>query len=120
MVDDVVSGLITIMEKGPRVSGASGNPHKVYNMGNNRPEELLHMIDVLEQAVGKTAKRKARAPCSPGTFRKPMRTLPKFKRITGLSPRLQSTMGCRDSFSGIGSNSAYRRRSRSNRLVFTQ
>src|SRR3546814_6796788 len=29
----------------------------LYNIGNNRPEELMHMIDVLEEAVGKKAVR---------------------------------------------------------------
>src|SRR3546814_2953956 len=38
-------------------AGGSVSPHRVYNIGNNRPEELMHMIDVLEEAVGKKAVR---------------------------------------------------------------
>ncbi len=86
-VDDVVSGLITIMEKGPRVTGASGNPHKVYNMGNNRPEELLHMIDVLEQAVGKTAKRKLE-PMQSGDVQETYADLTEIQADYGFEPTI--------------------------------
>lgn len=57
-IDDVVSGLLAILEKGPISSKTEINPHRVYNMGNNRPEELMHMVDVLERALEKPAVRK--------------------------------------------------------------
>ena len=31
-------------------AGGSRAPHRLYNIGNNRPEELMHLIAVLEEA----------------------------------------------------------------------
>ncbi|MEX0298828.1 MAG: NAD-dependent epimerase/dehydratase family protein [Kordiimonas sp.] len=61
-IDDIVSGIIAVLDGPPRQSGdnafSNPAPHKVYNIGNNKPEPLLHMIDVLEDALGVKAERK--------------------------------------------------------------
>ncbi|API58433.1 protein CapI [Tardibacter chloracetimidivorans] len=61
-IDDIVSGVVACLDNpspddGAVKAGGSVSPHRVYNIGNNRPEELMHMIDVLEEAVGKKAVR---------------------------------------------------------------
>lgn len=48
-VQDIVNGVEATMSKPPQP--ASGAPHRVYNIGNSRPEGLLHFIDVLEAAL---------------------------------------------------------------------
>src|SRR3546814_5667097 len=60
-IDDIVSGVVACLDNpspddGAVKAGGSVSPHRVYNIGNNRPEELMHMIDVLEEAVGKKAR----------------------------------------------------------------
>src|SRR3546814_20372101 len=60
--DDIVSGVVACLDNpspddGAVKAGGSVSPHRVYNIGNNRPEELMYMIDVLEEAVGKKAVR---------------------------------------------------------------
>lgn len=50
-IDDIVLGIEKVMDKIP--SGVP--PHKLYNIGNNQPVELLHLIEVLEKTLGKTA-----------------------------------------------------------------
>lgn len=52
-IDDIVSGILAAYDRAP----SGDTPHRVYNIGNNQPEELLHMIEVLEQCLGKTAER---------------------------------------------------------------
>lgn len=37
--------------------GTSNAPYRVYNIGNNNTVELLHFIEVLEQALGRTAEK---------------------------------------------------------------
>jgi len=37
--------------------GTSSAPYKVYNIGNNNPVELLQFIEVLEEKLGKKAKK---------------------------------------------------------------
>lgn len=54
-VDDVVEGVVRVMKKAPdRVIGEDGlplPPYKVYNIGNNSPENLLDFVDILQQEL---------------------------------------------------------------------
>jgi UDP-glucuronate 4-epimerase len=59
-VDDIVAGVIASADAPPPDDGAikaggSVSPHRIYNIGNNRSEELMHFIDVLQEACGKKA-----------------------------------------------------------------
>ena len=64
-IDDIVEGVARVMDKVPGPDAAwSGNapdpatsfaPYRVYNIGNNRPVELLRFIEVLEECLGKKA-----------------------------------------------------------------
>ena len=40
-------------------------PYRVYNIGNNQPVELMHMIETLEKCLGKTAEKNL-MPMQPG------------------------------------------------------
>lgn len=54
-VDDIVEGVVRVMKKAPdRVIGEDGlplPPYKVYNIGNNSPENLLDFVDILQQEL---------------------------------------------------------------------
>jgi UDP-glucuronate 4-epimerase len=54
-VDDIVAGVVAALDRPPRAAGNGEVPHKVYNLGNHRSEDLMHFIGVLEQACGKEA-----------------------------------------------------------------
>jgi UDP-glucuronate 4-epimerase len=59
-IDDIVAGVIACVDQPPADEGAakpggSVAPHTIYNIGNNRPEELMRFIEIIEQATGKTA-----------------------------------------------------------------
>ena len=56
-IDDVIEGVVRVMYKPPQANIDAPNtaPYKIYNIGNNTPVELLHFIEVIEKAVGKTA-----------------------------------------------------------------
>jgi UDP-glucuronate 4-epimerase len=64
-VDDIVEGVARVMDKVPEPDAAwSGSapdpassfaPYRIYNIGNNRPVELLRFIEVLEDCLGKKA-----------------------------------------------------------------
>jgi UDP-glucuronate 4-epimerase len=60
-IDDIVLGIEKVIDKIP--SGVP--PHKLYNIGNNQPVELLHLIEVLEKTLGKTAVKEF-LPMQPG------------------------------------------------------
>jgi UDP-glucuronate 4-epimerase len=61
-IDDVIEGVVRVMEKPPQFSTA---PYKIYNIGNNSPVELLTFIEVIEEAMGKTAVKNL-LPMQPG------------------------------------------------------
>lgn len=54
-VDDIVSGITKVMCAAPeKQTGEDGlpiPPYRVYNIGNNKPENLLEFVDVLQQEL---------------------------------------------------------------------
>lgn len=74
-IDDIVEGIVRIMENVPQPNtdwsgecpdpATSQAPYRIYNVGNNQPIELLHLITVLESCLGKNAKKNL-LPLQPG------------------------------------------------------
>jgi UDP-glucuronate 4-epimerase len=74
-IDDVAEAVVRLIDHPPQGnpawSGArpdpatSAAPWKIYNIGNNRPEELLHVVSLLEKEFGRTA-IKEMLPMQPG------------------------------------------------------
>ncbi len=59
-VDDIVTGVVASLDAPPSDDGApkpSGSraPHRIYNIGNNKSEDLMRMIALIEAACGKPA-----------------------------------------------------------------
>ena len=54
-VDDIVEGVVRVMQHAPeRQTGEDGlpvPPYKVYNIGNNRPENLLDFVTILQEEL---------------------------------------------------------------------
>lgn len=53
-IDDIVDGIIKLLENSPVLNNKE-LPYKVYNIGNNKPVKLLDFIQAIESAVGKEA-----------------------------------------------------------------
>ncbi len=74
-VDDVVESVVRLVDRRPAGNpdfsnaspdpGSSSAPWRVYNIGNNKPVELLEVVRLLEEALGKKAKREL-LPMQPG------------------------------------------------------
>jgi UDP-glucuronate 4-epimerase len=74
-VDDIAEGVVRatdhIATPDPKWSSddpdpaTSRAPYRVYNIGNNRPVDLSHYIEVLEQCLGKKAEKNL-LPLQPG------------------------------------------------------
>ena len=66
-VDDIVEGVMRVTDLTPAGNpkwdgahpdpGTSKAPYRVYNIGNNSPVELMHLIEVLEAKLGRTAEK---------------------------------------------------------------
>jgi len=50
-IDDIIAGVLGCLDKPPAIEG-DGAPARVYNIGNNRSEELMHFIRIIEDALG--------------------------------------------------------------------
>ncbi len=54
-VDDIVEGVVRVMQKAPdKQNGEDGlplPPYKVYNIGNNQPENLLDFVTILQEEL---------------------------------------------------------------------
>ncbi|MEM1102743.1 MAG: NAD-dependent epimerase/dehydratase family protein [Pseudomonadota bacterium] len=61
-IDDCVAGVLAALDRPP---ASATPPHRVYNLGNNHPEELLSLVTILETALGKEAE-KILEPMQPG------------------------------------------------------
>ena len=53
-VDDIVSGILGALDT-PPISLNASPPHKIYNLGNNKPVSLMNYINVIERACNKKA-----------------------------------------------------------------
>jgi UDP-glucuronate 4-epimerase len=69
-IDDIIEGVVATLDNPPpddgRIKpGGSTGPHRIYNIGNSRSEELTRFIDVIEAACGVKAIREMH-PMQPG------------------------------------------------------
>ena len=74
-IDDITEGLIRVLDTPATANtawdgmtpdpGSSKDPYRIYNIGNNRPVELMDYIRALEAALGRSAK-KHYCPTQPG------------------------------------------------------
>lgn len=74
-IDDVVESVTRLVGRPPAAGagrpdaapdpGTSSAPWRVYNIGNNKPVELLEVVRLLEEAIGKKAKHEL-LPMQPG------------------------------------------------------
>jgi len=69
-IDDIVTGVINVMNKAPEPN-EDGVKYKVYNIGNNSPESLMNFVNILEQKLMKYGIIEAKAvkellPMQPG------------------------------------------------------
>ena len=53
-IDDIVAGVIGALDRPPESNAA---PHRLFNLGNDKPNTLNRMIEVIEEACGKKAVR---------------------------------------------------------------
>jgi UDP-glucuronate 4-epimerase len=89
-IDDIVSGVVAALDSPPPDDGAekaggSRGPHRLYNIGNNRSEELTRMIGLLEQACGRKAERRL-LPMQPGDVRDTYADISAIERDLGFRP----------------------------------
>ncbi len=94
-IDDIVEGVVRVADRVPQPDsawsganpdpGTSSAPYRVYNIGNNRPVELLQMIAMVEQCLGRTAVKNF-LPMQPGDVPETYADVDDLVRDTGFRP----------------------------------
>ena len=74
-IDDITDGVIKVLDNPANPNfdwnpykttpESSSAPHKIYNIGNNKPVSLMKFIETIEEKLGKTAQKKM-LPMQPG------------------------------------------------------
>lgn len=94
-VDDVVEAIARLIDRPPAANpnwsgdkpqpDSSAAPWRVYNIGNNRPVELLKVVDLLEESIGKKVIREL-APMQPGDVPATYADIDGLMKEIGFSP----------------------------------
>jgi UDP-glucuronate 4-epimerase len=89
-IDDIVAGTVAALDRPPLddgsvKAGGSEKPHAVYNIGNNRAEHLLEVIEVFERACGRKAQREL-LPMQPGDVPRTFADIEAISRDLGYQP----------------------------------
>ncbi len=95
-VDDVTRVVSRLIDRIPGEAGdLEGAPARIYNVGNSHPEELDHVVAVLEKALGRTAIRDM-LPMQPGDVMETFADVSDLTRDTGFRPQTPIEDGIRD------------------------
>jgi UDP-glucuronate 4-epimerase len=93
-IEDATRAVLRLVDQPPRDDGA-GAPAKVYNVGNNHPEELTHVVTVLERELGRTAVKEM-LPMQPGDVTETFADVTDLMRDTGFRPQTSIEDGLAD------------------------
>ncbi len=94
-IDDVIEGVVRVLDHPAQARAdwtgevpdpsSSSAPHRVYHIGNHRPVELLHLIEVIERSLGRPAIKNL-LPMSPGDVPATYADIDDLARDFGFAP----------------------------------
>lgn len=90
-IDDIVDGVIRALDN-PPPPNEQGRRYRLYNIGNNHPEPLLRMIELIEQAVGRKAQKNL-LPLQDGDVRANYADITAISRDLGFKPSTPIEVG---------------------------
>jgi UDP-glucuronate 4-epimerase len=96
-IDDIVTGIVAALDTpapddGLPKAGGSKSPHRLYNIGNHRSEELTHMISLIEQACGREAEKRL-MPLQAGDVRDTFADISAIQNDLGFQPTTSISEG---------------------------
>ena len=83
-IDDIVDALVKIVET---PFAGEGVPHRLYNLGDHSPKDVMSLIRVIEKATGKTAKI-SQAEGPPGDVNETYADITRAARDFGFAPKI--------------------------------
>ncbi|MGO4570663.1 NAD-dependent epimerase/dehydratase family protein [Microvirga sp. 2TAF3] len=103
-VDDIVEGIVRLVDRTAAADpswnaehpdpATSAAPHRVYNIGNDNPEEVNRLIAIIEEALGRKAIRVDK-PLPPGDVLETRADVTDLRRDVGFAPSTSLEEGVR-------------------------
>lgn len=90
-IDDIVDGIVSAIAREASTPDDTV-PHRVYNLGNNQPEELMDMVAILERALGHIANKNF-LPMQAGDVHATYADIADTKRDLGFEPMTDLSTG---------------------------
>jgi UDP-glucuronate 4-epimerase len=101
-IDDVVEGVLRVAAQIPEATADANDsmassppgsaPYRLYNIGNNKPVELEHLISLLEQCFGRKAKKNY-LPLQPGDVVETYADIDDLQAAVGFRPSTPIDVG---------------------------
>jgi UDP-glucuronate 4-epimerase len=101
-VDDIVEGVARVVKVRPEPNtqwdpshpdpGTSFAPYRIFNIGGSRPVELMRFIEVIEECLGKKAKKNL-LPLQDGDVPATTADAADFEEVTGFRPQIPVETG---------------------------
>ncbi|MEA5093497.1 MAG: GDP-mannose 4,6-dehydratase [Sedimentibacter saalensis] len=96
-IDDIVEGIVRLLNNSPEKTGEV-TAHRVYNIGNNKPEKLMTFIGALENALSNALGRavefdKIYEPIKPGDVPATYASTDKLQEAVGFKPEISIEVG---------------------------
>lgn len=57
-IDDIVEGVVRVLDRAATPMQGANAPYRVFNLGNQQPVQLLDFIECIEERLGKTAQKR--------------------------------------------------------------
>ena len=96
-IDDIVAGVVAVLDQPATPApaydalhphpGRSDAPFRIYNIGGDRPVELLRFIELLEQSLGRRVQKNL-LPMQPGDVEATWADVSALRAATGWQPRV--------------------------------
>ena len=94
-IDDIVEGVVRLGDTPATADpdwnadapapGSSSAPWRIYNIGNNRPVKLMHLIETLEASLGRAALKEF-LPLQPGDVPSTFADIDRLTQVSGFRP----------------------------------
>ncbi len=91
-IDDIVAGVLAALDRPPADTGPDERPHRIYNLGNHRSEDLSRFIALIEKACGRDAVKEPRE-MQPGDVKATYADIEAARRELGFQPTTPIDVG---------------------------
>ncbi|VAX16568.1 UDP-glucose 4-epimerase [hydrothermal vent metagenome] len=101
-IDDIVDGVVRVMDRIPKpdpkwrgeepTPGSSYAPYRIFNIGNNKSEQLTSMIEEIEKALGKKAEKNM-LPMQAGDVKATAANIDALQNEAGFEPKTSISEG---------------------------